>query len=108
MNEEHQNDIESKCLKRIINQIMRRLITYPLTERQLLLLCVYQFMILLTTYLFILKMNIVEHCLQIFINIMNGTTMTLFVKTIKIMMMLHLVEETRILIKALLCNCNTR
>jgi len=106
MNEEH-HEYDCKCLKKRINKIMRHLLTYPLTERQVLLLCIYQFMILLTAYLFILKMDTLEHCLQIYTNIINDTTIAMVVKTINIMMMLYIIEETRILIKALVCNCNT-
>ncbi len=51
-------------------------------------------------------MNTVEHFLQIFTTEeYYDTILGLISQTIKIMMMLHLVEETRILIKALLCKC---
>ena len=99
---------DCKCLKKIIKQRMTRSLTYPLTERQVLWLCIYQYMILLVTYLFILKMNTVEHFLQIFTTEeYYDTILGLISQTIKIMMMLHLVEETRILIKALLCKCDS-
>lgn len=105
--EEH-HEYDCKCLRKIIKQRMRRTLTYPLTERQVLWLCIYQYMILLVTYLFIMEMNTVEHFLQIFNpDEYYDTIFGLISKTMKIMMMLHLVEETRILLKALLCKCDT-
>ena len=117
---------DCNCLKKKTNQRYAHLIiSAPFTEGEMLCLCIYQFMILLTMYLFMLKMNTVEYCLQIFITIVNDTIarqnimthdivihdivshdmIELVAQPIKIMMTLYLVEELRIVIKALLCKC---
>jgi hypothetical protein len=117
---------DCNCLKKKITQRYAHLIIRaPFTEGEMFCLCIYQFMILLTMYLFMLKMNTVEYCLQIFITIVNDTIsrqnimthdivihdivshdiIELVAQTIKIMMTLYMVEELRIVIKSLLCKC---
>ena len=115
--DESENEIieyidDCNCLKRRIKQRIAHLITAPLTAGEMFCFCIYQFMITLLIYLFILKMNIVEYCLRILTSIigniiLNNTIIALLAQTIKLMMMLHLMVELRVFVKALRCNCDT-
>ncbi len=103
--------IECNCLKKRIKQRIAHLITAPLTQGEIFCLCIYQFIVILAIYSFILKMNMVENCLRILTTIISDTIVSdsiiaSIAQTIKIMMMLHLFEESRLLIKALVCKCD--
>ena len=103
--------IECNCLKKRIKQRIAHLITSPLTQGEIFCLCIYQFIVILAIYSFILKMNMVENCLRIlttiiFDPIISDTIIASIAQTIKIMMMLHLFEESRLFIKALVCKCD--
>jgi len=95
------------CQKKIIKHFIKKKFNKSLTYIETLFLCISQFMHLLILYLYIQRLNILEHWLDILPDIMDDVIVGLFAQMIKIMMMLHLFEELKILLKALLCNCNT-
>jgi hypothetical protein len=97
---------DCNCLRNRIKQRIERLINTPLTEGVMFCLCIYQFMIIALTYIFILRMNVIEYCLWIFTKIVGDQIIELIAQTIKIIMMLHLFEELRLFAKALLCKCD--
>ena len=94
------------CLKNRIKQRISQLMSPQLTAGEMFCLCIYQFMIIVLTYIFILKMNIIEYCLWIFTDIVGNHSIELVAQTIKIIMMLHLFEELRLFRKALRCKCD--
>jgi len=97
---------DCNCLRNRIKQRIEGLINTPLTGGVMFTLCIYQFMIIVLTYIFILRVNIIEHCLWIFMDIVDDQIIALVAKTIKIIMLLHLFEELRLFMKGLLCKCD--
>ena len=97
---------DCNCLKNRIKEKIDHLINTPLTGGVMFSLCIYQFMIIVVTYIFILRMNIIEYCLWIFTDIVGDQIIALVAQTIKIIMLLHLFEELRLFRKALLCKCD--
>jgi len=102
------------CQKKLIKHFIKKKFNKSLTYIETLFICISQFMHLLILYLYIQRLTILKHWLEILPDwldilpdIMDDVIIGLFAQMIKIMMMLHLFEELRILLKALLCKCDT-
>ena len=94
------------CMKKQIKENIKYWIRKPLTYIETILLCVYQFIVMMTIIVSIYKFSVVELCLTwLFENILPENLIKLIALILNSMLALQLFDEIWRIILAFLCKC---
>ena len=97
------------CMKKTVKDLAKTWVNHDLTEREVMLACIYQFAITSVLYFSIIEYQIVTRCLSWafieFITMKFIIMLSLFINT---MLVLHSIENLKIVATALICKCDYR
>jgi hypothetical protein len=101
------NMLPDCCMKTTLTKYINYLVYIPLTYIETLVLCVYQFILMLTLLAIITKYNIVEGILtRVLVDIISETFIGLCSMVINAMIIMKLFEDIWQVIFAFLCKCD--
>jgi hypothetical protein len=101
--------MEECCLKNTIQRYVKHVICKPLTEAEARMLCIYEFTLSTTTYIAIIQFQVVGHLLTcVSVNICSIHLIRMAALFINIMFIIHIIENFKELIRAVLCKCDYR
>ena len=101
--------LDGCCMKKQIKENIKSWICKPLTYIETILLCVYQFIVMLSILISVVKFNVIEICLTwVFEDMLPENLIKLVALILNAMLVLELFDEIWQIVFAFLCKCEKK